>query len=136
VYRNKYAIVFGGMGIYDKSRKSRECYNSIGLIDLGSLSTRSVRMQNEDNIEPRRCHSATLLGKFMFVFGGINWKKEYLTDFLCLDLKELRWYHKDYRVEGRELEDFLTSGIAKHAAISTFKPRKKYPLYSSEYEDT
>ena len=71
----------------------------------------------------------------MLVVGGINMKKDYLGDFVCLDLRELRWYHKEYKIEGRELEEFLSHGIAKHAAWSTFKNRKTYPMYSSEYQD-
>jgi hypothetical protein len=34
------------------------------------------------------------MGKYMLVLGGINTKKEYLKDFIYLDLKELRWYRK------------------------------------------
>jgi hypothetical protein len=72
----------------------------------------------------------------MIVIGGINSKKEYLNDFVYLDLKELRWYHKEYRVEGKEFEEYFHSGIAKHAAVSTFKPRKNYAFYSSDYDES
>lgn len=34
----------------------------------------------------------------MIVFGGMNAKKQYLNDLIYLDLKELRWYHKEYRI--------------------------------------
>ena len=63
-------------------------------MDLVNLNHRSLKLQNEESIEPRRSHSAILLGKYMLVLGGINMKKDYLTDFVYLDLKELRWYHK------------------------------------------
>lgn len=82
------------MGNYNKSRKTRDCYNTIFLIDLLNNNTRSLKMHNEESVEPRRCHSATLLGRYMLVIGGINSSKEYLSDFVYLDLKELRWYHK------------------------------------------
>ena len=62
-------------------------------------------------------------------------KKDYLSDLVYLDLRELRWYHKQYRVEGKEFEEFFQHGIAKHAGASTFKPRKSYSFYSSDYQD-
>jgi hypothetical protein len=42
-------------------------------------------------MEPRRNHSALIIGKYMLVFGGINTKKDYLNDLKTLDLKELKW---------------------------------------------
>ena len=71
----------------------------------------------------------------MLIFGGLNSKKNYLNDLLYLDLKELRWYHKDYKVEGKELGEFMEEGLAKHSAVSVFKSRKNYPLYSPEYSE-
>lgn len=38
------------------------------------------------------------MGKYMLVLGGINTRREFLNDFMYLDLKELRWYHKEYKV--------------------------------------
>lgn len=136
LYKNRFVVVFGGMGQYNKSRKSRDCFNSIFLVDLHNKGIRSLKMHNEDSVEPRRCHTATLLGRYMIVIGGINAKKEHLSDFVYLDLKELRWYHKEYRVEGKDFEEFFSFGVAKHAAVSTFKPRKSYAFYSSEYQDS
>ena len=63
------------MGPYNKSRKARDCYNSISLFDLNNYTLKNIKMHNEESVEPRRCHSATLLGKYMLVFGGINSKK-------------------------------------------------------------
>lgn len=51
-------------------------------------------------------------------------------------MKELRWYHKEYRIEGKDFEDFFNYGVAKHAAVSTFKGRKNYSFYSSDYQET
>ena len=87
LYKNRFAVVFGGMGRYNKSRKARDCYNSIFLVDLINKNTKNLKMHNEDSVEPRRCHSATLLGRYMIVFGGINTKKDFLNDFVYLDLK-------------------------------------------------
>ena len=45
-YKNRFIIVFGGMGVYDISRKCRVCYNSINLIDLQTWTSRVLRMSN------------------------------------------------------------------------------------------
>jgi len=37
----------------------------------------------------------------MIILGGINMKKDYLNDLVYLDLKELRWYHKEYKIDGK-----------------------------------
>ena len=42
-----------------------------------------------------------LMGKYMLIFGGMNTRRQNLQDFIYLDLKELRWYEKEYKVEGR-----------------------------------
>jgi hypothetical protein len=38
------------------------------------------------------------MAKNMIVFGGMNCKKQFLNDFIYLDLKELRWYHKEIKI--------------------------------------
>ena len=45
-YKGRFIIVFGGMGIYDISRKCRVCFNSINLIDLQTWSARALKMSN------------------------------------------------------------------------------------------
>ena len=94
LYKGRYAIIFGGMGSYDISRKCRICYNSVNVIDLHSLHGRVLKMGSEELVEGRRAHAYGLMGKYMLVFGGINSKRGFLKDFAYLDLKELRWYQK------------------------------------------
>lgn len=94
LYKERYGIVFGGMGAYDVSRKCRVCYNSVNLIDFHSLNTRVLKMTGEELVEGRRSHSCALMGKYMLILGGINTRRGFLKDFLYLDLKELRWYQK------------------------------------------
>ena len=74
-YKNRFIIVFGGMGTYDVSRKCRICFNTISLIDLQTWSSRSLKMNNEETIEGRRSHGAVLMGKYMLVMGGMNTKR-------------------------------------------------------------
>ena len=135
IYKNNYIITFGGMGVYNASRKCRECFNSISLIDLKTQSSKIIKMINEESVEPRRSHSATLMGKYMVIFGGMNTKKEFLNDLVYLDIKDLRWSHKEYKIESKELEAYLGSGLAKHQAVMHFRPRKSYPFYHVDYTE-
>ena len=50
-------------------------------------------------------------------------------------MKEFRWSHKEYNIEGSDLLNYMNSGLAKHQSIPVFKQRKSYPLYSADYED-
>ena len=93
-YKGRFIIIFGGMGTYDISRKCRICFNTINLIDTQTCTSRSLKMANEESVEGRRSHGAALMGKYMIILGGMNTRREYLNDFVYLDLKELRWYHK------------------------------------------
>ncbi len=101
LYKNRFIITFGGMGSYDVSRKCRGCFNTVSLIDLTNFTNRQLKMHNEDTIEARRSHSAVLMSKNMVVFGGMSSKKQFLGDLVYLDLKELRWYHKEFKTEGK-----------------------------------
>lgn len=76
-----------------------------------------------------------IIGKHMLVFGGINTKKEFLNDLKILDLKDLRWDIKEYKVDSQALDDFLKFGLAKHFAFTYFNERESYPLYSKTYDD-
>lgn len=46
LYKNRFIISFGGMGVYDVSRKCRGCFNTVNLIDLSSNTVRSMNMNN------------------------------------------------------------------------------------------
>ena len=50
IYKNRFMVIFGGMGRYNKSRKCRDCYNSIFLIDLMNKITRTLKMHNEESV--------------------------------------------------------------------------------------
>jgi len=45
-YKNRFIIIFGGMGSYDVSRKCRVCFNTINLIDLQTWTPRVLKMNN------------------------------------------------------------------------------------------
>lgn len=137
LYKHHYVILFGGMSSYNPYYKTRECLNTCGLLALNSTppALKRIKISNENTIEARRCHSAVIVGKHMLVFGGVNTKKEYLNDLKVLDLKELRWDSKEYKVESQDLDAFLQFGLAKHFAFAHFADRESYPLYSKAYDD-
>ena len=39
----------------------------------------------------RRCHAACMVGKFMFLIGGINQAGKFLNDLYLLDIVTQRW---------------------------------------------
>ena len=96
LYKDKYALIFGGMGQYDISRKSRLCFNSVNIIDMHSFNTRIMKMRGEELVAPRRSHACALMGKYMIIFGGLNMRREAYSDLVYLDLKELKWYQKEF----------------------------------------
>jgi hypothetical protein len=69
----------------------------------------------------------------MMIFGGISSKNKYLSDLKYLDLKELKWYGKEYKAHDSELEEFLEDGLGWHVMVAQFQQRESYPLYSSTY---
>jgi len=89
---------------------------------------------DEEIVEPRRHHSACNFGKYMVVFGGISSKNQHFNDLKYLDLKELKWYNKEYKYSDSELERFLEGGLARHAMVAQFNQHDSYPLYSNNYD--
>ncbi len=47
LYKNRFVITFGGMGVYDISKKCRVCSNTVNLLDLNTWSARIMKMNNE-----------------------------------------------------------------------------------------
>ena len=136
LYKDKYAIIFGGMGPYDVSRKARPCYNTINIVDMHSYQTRVLKIRGEEYIPSRRSHSCVMMGKYMLVFGGLTMKKDSLKDLVYLDLKELKWYQKEYLIDSQLLSLDMEKGIAHHKGVAHFDRNKKtLPFYSSEYQD-
>ena len=77
----------------------RICYNTVNIVDLHNLTARPLKVKGEEQLEARRSHSCVLMGRYMLVFGGLNTRREMLKDLAYLDLKEVRWYHKEYTIE-------------------------------------
>jgi len=69
----------------------------------------------------------------MIVFGGISSKNQHFNDLKYLDMKELKWYGKEYKYDDSELERFLEGGLARHAIIARFNQHDSYPFYSKDY---
>ena len=70
----------------------RECYNDVRVFSLVDKNWLLVKTFG-DIIEGRRNHIAENLGKFLFVYGGINSYGRILNDVCGLNLETSKWYY-------------------------------------------
>jgi hypothetical protein len=133
LYRGHYVIMFGGLG--GNAGLVRDCLNTTCLYDVTSGTYKQIKINNEEVVEPRRHHGACHFGKYMMIFGGISSKNQHFNDLKYLDLKELKWYGKEYKTSDNELERFLEGGLARHAMVAQFNQHENYPLYSNNYDN-
>lgn len=101
LYRGHYVIMFGGMG--GSAGLVRDCLSTTCLYDIASGSYKQIKIANEEIVEARRHHGACIFGKYMIIFGGLSSKSQHLNDLKYLDLKELKWYSKEYKCADEEL---------------------------------
>jgi hypothetical protein len=87
--KTEYWYIFGGFNGYN-------CFNDIWLLDLDTHVWNELIPLKTTNIVPARAfHTATIIGKSMFVFGGVqvhnNSTKKVLNDIYILDTQALFW---------------------------------------------
>ncbi len=70
--------------------KMRECLNEIRIYNAFEHSWKYPRVFG-DIAEARRNHCAAILGRFLFVLGGINSYGKYLNDVYSLNLETYKW---------------------------------------------
>ena len=105
----------------------RECYSDVRFYNPGNHHWYFQRTFG-DIAEARRNHCAVIVGKFMFITGGVNSYGKYLKDIVSLNLESLKWFN--YEVEG-----FYEEGIAFSSATPIFKSEIKMenPYLTYEY---
>jgi len=97
-YFKKRLILFGGEVKFNFHLRQRECLCETRVYDIGSFFFsyanyfsvengfwKNMRLQG-DIMQPRRNHSATIVGRNMVVIGGINNRGIALSDLWQLDL--------------------------------------------------
>lgn len=115
-------IIFGGQRQFNPELKARECFNDVWKFSVQNHEWKRVRTTGEP-IEPRRNHSAVIIGKNMVVYGGIDTNGNSLNDVKALNLLTMKW-----SVCSQEDENEL--GLAFHTACPIFHPeRSKVELY-------
>lgn len=86
----KVIVVFGGEKLYNSHMKMRECFSEIRVYNPFEHSWKYPRVFG-DIVDGRRNHCAAVLGRFLFIFGGINSYGKYLKDVCSLNLETYKW---------------------------------------------
>jgi hypothetical protein len=79
-------IIFGGERKFDKHMKMRSCFNEFLKFDFEKKETTILRTFGE-YVESRRNHTAFVIGKYMFLHGGINNHGKFLSDLSYLNFE-------------------------------------------------
>lgn len=79
----EYLIIFGGE-IFSTYTDSRLMTNELVLFNLRSQEYAKVNIH--DNIDPRKHHSACIIGSHLLIYGGIDEESRTLNNFLSLNL--------------------------------------------------
>ena len=80
--------VIGGANKFNKNTKIRECFNDIYQLNI-EKNTWSLLKYSGSTIDPRRNHTGCIIGKHIFIHGGINEKGIFLKDFSIFNLSIL-----------------------------------------------
>lgn len=104
-YKSK-IIVFGGGTNFNTVHKFRECLNGIKVF-YPNPSRWDYLKTSGTYISTRKYHSAAIIGKHMFVYGGLNQKNNLLDDCALLNLEKNTW--KSIYLEGPKENAFQTS---------------------------
>ncbi len=82
---DKKLVITGGSKMYNRDVKRRDCLNDVIVYDtirgdwLDIIATGSY-------LEPRRYHTACIVGTQLLIHGGLNDRDAYLKDLLALNL--------------------------------------------------
>lgn len=84
LYMNSF-VIFGGERRYNPDLHLRECYNDTLFFDPSSTKWTFFKTYGH-MIEPRRNHTCSLIGKYMFIIGGLDSHGKMLDDIAVLNL--------------------------------------------------
>lgn len=87
---NRKIVVFGGGTEYSESSKVRMCIS--GLYEYAGGTSSWEPLENKGiHIVSRKFHAACILGKFLYVHGGMNNKNKLLEDSAIYDFNKTGW---------------------------------------------
>lgn len=99
-------IVFGGGTNFNTVHKLRECLNGIKIFHPDTCNWEYLKTSGT-YISTRKYHSAAIVGKHLFIYGGLNQKNNLLDDCALLNLEKNTW--KSIYLEGPTENAFQTS---------------------------
>lgn len=111
----KKIIVFGGGTNFNTVHKLRECLNGVKVFHPDKNLWEYLKTSGT-YISARKYHAAAIVGKHMFIYGGLNQKNNLLSDCALLNLQKNTW--KSIFLEGPKENAF-------HIACSVLNPDQK-----------
>ena len=89
---NKQMLIFGGNGFVGFYGQANHFLDDTWIFDIEKKKWKEIDVREEEPPE-RYCHSAVYdpAGKQMFIFGGLNNTKKYLSDIWIFDIQKKEW---------------------------------------------
>ena len=115
-YKRK-LYVFGGGTDFNSIHKLRECLNGVKSFNVETNEWVNVKCEGS-YISTRKHHCAGIIGKHMFIHGGLNQKNNLLNDSAALNLDNGRWKSLSIRGPGPDY-------IAFHKAVTVLNPEQR-----------
>lgn len=131
-------IVFAGGTQPDVSIKGRQCLNTVKILRT-SIMQWQLLITHGAVLQTRRYHVAALIGKHMFIHGGLNDKNSVLDDAALLNLERNKWRVLDFQgdVPGNlafhTLSPVYPSENLTNPLINLFNINKIVPYAQSRY---
>lgn len=108
-YKKK-LYVFGGGTDFNSIHKLRECLNGVKSLNIETKEWQNVRCEG-GFIGTRKNHCAVMVGKHMFINGGMNQKNHLLEDSAVLNLEKTKWKVVNVRGQGPGVIGFHTAAV-------------------------
>ncbi|KRX05628.1 hypothetical protein PPERSA_09768 [Pseudocohnilembus persalinus] len=128
VYQND-IIIFGGEQEFDKRYNKRSVLNEVYFFNTVLLQW-SKKICRGDVVEPRRNHTAVMIGSDMVVFGGLNCFEKVPNDLVYLDVIDLHW--KRYGEQGKyqNIFDNKQGALCYHQSCAVYEDIQRQKLHS------
>lgn len=123
-YKGK-IIVFGGGTNFNTVHKLRECLNGIKIFTPDPVRWDYMKTSGT-YISTRKYHSAAIIGKHLFIYGGLNQKNNLLNDCALLNIEKSVW--KSIYLEGPVENAFHTSVSVLNQDQKSFRSIYEVPF--------
>lgn len=114
IEHNGLIYVFGGGTNFNTIHKLRECLNGVKVYSPSKNEWSYIKTQGT-YITTRKYHCASIVGKHMFVHGGLNQKNNQLADAALLNLQSCNWKNIEIKGNGPKENAFHTSATILNA---------------------